>query len=32
MTDALRPFVPEYKGHITSDDGECILSIKLFSV
>ncbi|XP_077293173.1 inositol 1,4,5-triphosphate kinase 2 isoform X1 [Arctopsyche grandis] len=22
MTDALRPFVPEYKGHITSDDGE----------
>lgn len=25
MKDALRPFVPEYKGYITTDDGERIL-------
>lgn len=29
MKDNLRPFVPEYKGHIMSDDGECIL-IQIF--
>lgn len=23
MKDRLRPYVPEYKGLITSDDGEC---------
>lgn len=23
MKDVLRPFVPEYKGQVTSDDGEC---------
>lgn len=23
MKDVLRPYVPEYKGQITSDDGEC---------
>lgn len=23
MKDVLRPYVPEYKGQVTSDDGEC---------
>lgn len=23
MRDVLRPYVPEYKGQVTSDDGEC---------
>lgn len=23
MQDVLRPYVPEYKGHFTSDEGEC---------
>lgn len=23
MDDVLKPFVPEYKGMVTSDDGEC---------
>jgi hypothetical protein len=25
MKDILRPFVPEYKGHLTTDDGDRIL-------
>lgn len=25
MKDVLRPYVPEYKGQVNSDDGECIL-------
>lgn len=25
MKDVLRPYVPEYKGQVTSDDGECKL-------
>jgi len=25
MKDVLRPYVPEYKGHLTTDDGDCIL-------
>nr|CAD7201153.1 unnamed protein product [Timema douglasi] len=25
MKDVLRPYVPEYKGHVTCEDGECIL-------
>lgn len=28
MKDVLRPFVPEYKGHLTTDDGDRILCIK----
>jgi len=28
MKDVLRPYVPEYKGHVTCEDGDCILSIK----
>lgn len=23
MKDVLRPYVPEYKGQVTSEDGEC---------
>lgn len=31
MQDVLRPYVPEYKGQVTSEDGERILSlIKMF--
>lgn len=32
MKDSLRPFVPEYKGHIMSDDGECILIKKFINL
>ena len=28
MKDVLRPYVPEYKGHVTCEDGDCILAIK----
>jgi hypothetical protein len=28
MKDVLRPYVPEYKGHVTCEDGDCILVIK----
>lgn len=30
MRDVLRPYVPEYKGQVTSDDGECILFKKKY--
>lgn len=32
MKDVLRPYVPEFKGHVTSDDGERkhILNVKIF--
>lgn len=29
MKDVLRPYVPEYKGQVTSDDGECKYFISL---
>lgn len=33
MQDVLRPYVPEYKGQVTSEDGERILfSIEQFSL
>jgi hypothetical protein len=28
MKDVLRPYVPEYKGHVTCEDGDCILDLK----
>ncbi|CAH1710454.1 unnamed protein product [Aphis gossypii] len=28
MKDALRPFVPEYKGHLTTDDGDLYLQLE----
>jgi len=28
MKDVLRPYVPEYKGHVTCEDGDCILALK----
>ena len=31
MKDVLRPYVPEYKGHVTCEDGDCILSNTEFS-
>uniref|UniRef100_A0A2M4A9W6 Uncharacterized protein n=1 Tax=Anopheles triannulatus TaxID=58253 RepID=A0A2M4A9W6_9DIPT len=30
MKDVLRPYVPEYKGQVNSEDGECILLFKVF--
>jgi hypothetical protein len=30
MKDVLRPYVPEYKGHVTCEDGDCILIIKSY--
>ena len=27
MKDVLRPYVPEYKGHVTCEEGDCILAI-----
>jgi hypothetical protein len=25
MNDVMRPYVPEYRGQVISDDGDCIL-------
>lgn len=32
MKDMLKPYVPEYKGHLTTDDGDCILCEKRHSI
>lgn len=32
MKDLLKPYVPEYKGHLTTDDGDRILCEKRYRV
>lgn len=32
MKDVLKPYVPEYKGHLTTDDGDCILCEERYSI
>lgn len=32
MKDVLKPYVPEYKGHLTTDDGDRILCEKRYRI